>query len=79
MKIPRMSSTLATVRSTSRSRLDFEMFSHLPQVLYISVLERFNVDIIKLYTSALDLDRKLKFSDYVHLPSLNKMFQYRYA
>ena len=28
---------------------------------------------------AMDNDRKLKFSSYVHLPSLSKMFQYRYA
>ena len=32
-----------------------------------------------LYISAVDNARKLKFSSYVHLPSTNKMFQYRYA
>ena len=30
-----------------------------------------------LYISAMDQARKLKFSSYVHLPSINKMFQYR--
>ena len=40
---------------------------------------RFNVDIMKLYISALDHARKLKFSNYVHLVSINKMFQCRYA
>ena len=29
--------------------------------------------------SARDHARKLKFSSYVHMPSVNKMFQYRYA
>ena len=32
-----------------------------------------------LYISAMDPARKLKFSSYAHLPSVNKMFQYRYA
>ena len=32
-----------------------------------------------LYISVRDHARKLKFSSYVHLPSINKMFQYRYA
>ena len=32
-----------------------------------------------LYISAMDHARMLKFSSYVHLPSINKMFQYRYA
>ena len=27
----------------------------------------------------MDYGRKIKFSSYVHLPSINKMFQYRYA
>ena len=40
---------------------------------------RFNVDIMMLYISATDHARKLKFCSYVHLPSINKMFQYRYA
>ena len=40
---------------------------------------RFNVEIIKLYISTMDHARKLKFSSYVHLPSINKMFQYRYG
>ena len=37
----------------------------------------FNVDIMMLYISAMDQARKLRFSSYVHLPSTNKMFQYR--
>ena len=32
-----------------------------------------------LYISAKDHVRKLNFSSYVHLPPVNKMFQYRYA
>ena len=39
----------------------------------------FDVDIMMLYISAMDHTRKLKFSSYVHLPSINKMFPYRYA
>ena len=31
-------------------------------------------DIMMLYISAMDLARKLKFSSYVHLPSINEMF-----
>ena len=34
---------------------------------------------MKLYISAMDHARKLKFSSYVYLPSINKMFSYRYA
>ena len=37
------------------------------------LLETFYVDIMKLYISALDHARKLKFSYYVHVPSTNKM------
>ena len=44
-----------------------------------TVKRRFNVDIKMLYTSAMEHARKLKFSSYVHLPSINKMFQYRYS
>ena len=40
---------------------------------------RFNVDIIKLYISALDEARKLKFRYCVNLPFINKMLQCRYA
>ena len=29
--------------------------------------------------AALDHTRKLKFSNYVHLPSINKTFEYRYT
>ena len=32
-----------------------------------------------LYISAMDQARKLKISSYVHLSSINKMIQYRYA
>ena len=32
-----------------------------------------------LYISVRDQARKLKFSSYVHLPSVNKIIQYRYA
>ena len=32
-----------------------------------------------LYISVQDHARKLKFSSYVHLTSINKTFQYRYA
>ena len=32
-----------------------------------------------LYISAIDLARKIKVSSYVHLPSINKMFQYHYV
>ena len=32
-----------------------------------------------LYISAVYLARKIKFSSYVHLPSINKMFQYGYT
>ena len=32
-----------------------------------------------LYISVRDHARKLKFCSYIHLPSINKMFQYRYA
>ena len=34
---------------------------------------------MNLYVSALDHNRKFKFSNYVHLLSINKMLQYRYA
>ena len=36
----------------------------------------FSVNNIMLYISAMDHARKLKFSSYIHLPSINKMFQY---
>ena len=32
-----------------------------------------------LYISAMDHTWNLKFSSYVHLSSINKIFQYRYA
>ena len=32
-----------------------------------------------LYISAMDHARKLKFSSYVHLPSMKNIFRYRYA
>ena len=34
---------------------------------------------MKLYISALVHAKKLEFSNYAHLPSINKMFQYCYA
>ena len=111
MKSPRMSLTLGFVESRSRSRFNFEFFSHLPQYKLSSAISQlwnkigscdkyvcssdinvqhlgmssrlndlmnckrhFNVDIMNLYISALDRARKLKFSHYVHLPSINKMF-----
>ena len=37
---------------------------------------RFNVDIMMLYSSGSYPTRKLKFNIYVHLPSMNKIFQY---
>ena len=39
----------------------------------------FNADIMKLYISALGQAMKLKFQSYVHLPSINQIFQYPYA
>ena len=44
----------------------------------ILVLAR-DVEIIMLYISVRDHARKLKLSSYVHLPSVNKIFQYSYA
>ena len=41
--------------------------------LSYELLETFYVDIMKLYISALDHARKLKFSNYGHVPSTNKM------
>ena len=35
---------------------------------------RFNVEFMMLCISGRDHARKLKFSSYVHLPSINKMF-----
>ena len=39
----------------------------------------FNVDIVNLYISAMNHAKKLKFCSYIHLPYINKMFQYRHA
>ena len=39
----------------------------------------FNVNIMMLYISAMDHAGKLKFCSYIHLPSINKIYQYRYA
>ena len=39
----------------------------------------FHVDTMMLYISVRDHARKLKFSSYVHLPSINKMFHYCFA
>ena len=38
------------------------------------LLETLNVDNIMLYISAMDHARKIKFSSYVHLPSISKTF-----
>ena len=40
---------------------------------------RVNADTIKIYISGKDHARKLVFSSYVHLPSINKISQYPYA
>ena len=40
---------------------------------------RDGADIMKLNISALGHARKLKFSSYVYLSSMNKIFQYRHA
>ena len=39
----------------------------------------FNIDIMMLHISVRDQATKLKFNSYVHLPSINKIIQYRYA
>ena len=41
-----------------------------------TAIGHFNVDIMILYISAGDHARKFNFSSYVHLPSINEMFQY---
>ena len=47
---------------------------------FLSVFDNLNnVNIMMLYISTMDQAKKLKFSSYGHLPSINKMFQYRYA
>ena len=46
--------------------------------MIIRTQRRFNVNIMMLNLSYTDA-RKLKFSSYVHLPSMNKLFQYRDA
>ena len=44
----------------------------------IVTLECFNTDIMKLnYISALGHSMKLRFNSYVHLPSIDQIFQYR--
>ena len=40
MKSPRMSSTLSILQSRSRSRFDFEIFSHLPQYKLSSAISQ---------------------------------------
>ena len=52
-------------------------YSHLHDLMNCS--RHFNVSIMKLYISGLDLARKLKFSIYVHLPPINKMLEYCHA
>ena len=38
-----------------------------------------DISMLMLYILPMDHARKLKFSSYVHLASINKTFQYRYA
>ena len=77
---------LRTVRDVSMLYYDAVYLSYGQDLLILSRLNDltncwrcFNVDILMLYISGRDHYRKLKFSSYVHLPSINKMFQYRYV
>ena len=47
--------------------------------MILETIRHCKVDIMILCISAMDQARKLKFSSNVHLQSINKMFQYRYA
>ena len=51
---------------------DLLISSHLND--HTNCPRRFNADIMMLYISGIDHARKFKFSSYVHLPSINKMF-----
>ena len=46
--------------------------------MILSTVRNVCVDNMKLYISAQDHARKLKFSSYVLLPSVNQIFQYRH-
>ena len=77
---------LRTVRDVSMLYYDALYLSYGQDLLILSRLNdltncwrRFNGDILMLYISGRDHSRNLKFSCYVHLPSINKMFQYRYV
>ena len=48
-------------------------------MIFQNARDIFNVDITMLSSSSRDHAIKLIFNTYVHLPSINKMFQYRYA
>ena len=43
------------------------------------LLQAFQCDIMKKYVSAPDHFMKLRFNNYVHIPCMNQIFQYRYA
>ena len=78
-----MSSTLGIVDQGQGHGMTMNFFSIYHntncQVVYLSFGTCKEVYILMLYISAMDHARKLKFSSYIHLPSINKMFQYRYA
>ena len=67
MESPQMSSTFGIVGSRSRSRLDFEIFPHLPQCKLSSA----NI-------SALEQDGKLCLRMFVHLILMYKTYEYRH-
>ena len=50
------------------------MIKHVGSSDLMNCLRRFNVDIMKLYISAQNHVMKSKFSNYVRLLSINKMF-----
>ena len=43
------------------------------------VKQRFNADIIRLYISAMNPARKLKFGSYFHCLSIHQIFQFRHT
>ena len=55
----------------------FLISSHLNDLM--NCYRHFNFNIIKLYISALDEARKLKFRYCANLPFINKILQYRYT
>ena len=69
-----------SVRFSSKSHnYSYGVAAILKNGRHFDYYRSFNVDIMMLYISVRDHARKLKFSSSVHLPSINKMFQYRYA